>query len=344
MRIANPYKIILAAGLLLVSNACAFLKKESQQSNSKTEVTKKNNLEYIKKDGNLLVTLKDKPVLNYRYGIMEAPKGKDSLFRRSGFIHPLWSPNGDTLTRIQPPDHIHHYGIWGPWTKTKIEGRSVDFWNLGGGQGTVQFKELKNIESNSESLSFVVRQEHLDFGATSENRVAIIEDLQIKVWDLDTNARYMIDYNSTFSSPLKNGLLFEAYRYGGGIGFRATEKWTNKNSFVFTSEGKDRLTADGSNARWCIVGGESSVNTTSGILFLSHPQNREHPEPMRVWPIDANGNRGDLFFEFSPIRDKDWIIEPHKEYKLKYRMVVFKGELTKEEAEEYWINYSKINH
>ncbi|WP_247077716.1 PmoA family protein [Cellulophaga sp. F20128] len=337
----KPFKIILALGVILGLNACDFLKKEGQLADVQKEVDKKSNLEYIKKDGNLLVTLNNKPVLNYRFGFMEAPKGKDSLFRRSGFIHPLWSPNGDTLSRVQPPDHIHHYGVWGPWTKTKIEGRSVDFWNLGEGQGTVQFKELKNIESNPNSLSFVARQEHLDFGATPENRVAIIEDLQLKVWDLENDARYMIDYNSKFSSPLKNGLLFEAYRYGGGIGFRAAESWTNKNSTVLTSEGKDRLTADGTNARWCIVSVESAEKSKSGILFLSHPENREHPEPMRVWPIDANGNRGDMFFEFSPIRDKDWVIESNKEYQLQYRMVVFQGELTKEEAEEYWIKFSK---
>ena len=154
--------------------------------------------------------------------------------------------------------------------------------------------------------------------------------------------RYMFDYNTTFKSPLENGILFEAYRYGGGIGLRFTERWTADNCSVLTSEGKDRLSADGTNARWCIVKGESADGkSTNGVLFMSHSENRSHPEPMRIWPIDANGGRGDMFFEFCPIRHEEWKIEPQKEYQLKYRMVVFEDDLTAKEAEEYWQAFVK---
>lgn len=299
------------------------------------------NITHLKSDGNLLISRKDKPLLNYRFGVTKAPKDIDSLYQKSGFIHPLWSPNGTILSRVQPPDHIHHYGLWGPWAKTKIDDRSVDFWNLGQGEGTVLFKEFNTIESTPLFSSFIAEQQHLDFGSSDENRVAIAEDLEIKVWDLQNDSRYMIDYNSTISSPLKNGILFEAYRYGGGLGFRATKEWTYENSSVLTSEGNDRLTADGTKARWCIVSGEIAPNKKSGILFLSHPENKAHPEPMRVWPVDANGGRGDVFFEFCPIRYEDWKIEPAQEYMLKYRMVVFDGDMSKEEAEEYWKYYSE---
>jgi len=44
--------------------------------------------------------------------------------------------------------------------------------------------------------------------------------------------------------------LFEAYRYGGGIGFRATEEWTRENSTTLTSEGKTRVVADSIRSRW----------------------------------------------------------------------------------------------
>lgn len=29
----------------------------------------------------------------------------------------------------------------------------------------------------------------------------------------------MIDYTTSINSPLKNGIMLDAYRYGGGIGF-----------------------------------------------------------------------------------------------------------------------------
>jgi hypothetical protein len=116
---------------------------------------------------------------------------------------------------------------------------------------------------------------------------------------------------------------------------------------VLTSDGKTRADADGSFARWCIVEGESYTEEgRSGILFLSHPSNRMHPEPMRVWPSDANRGRGDMFFEFVPIRHNDWKLESHRDYTLKYRMVVFDGGMNKETAEKYWKSFAyapKVN-
>ena len=61
-------------------------------------------------------------ILSYQTKTLMPPEGVDTAFQRSGFVHPLWSPDGEVLTRIQPPDHYHHYGIWAPWTKTQIDG------------------------------------------------------------------------------------------------------------------------------------------------------------------------------------------------------------------------------
>jgi len=295
-----------------------------------------------KKDGKIVMSIKERALLNYRYGISYPPKGVDSIFRKSGFIHPLLAPNGDTLTRIHPPDHYHHYGIWGPWTHTQINGQQVDFWNLGDGKGTVLFKDIIDRKSGGVFTSINVSQEHIDLITENIPQVALNENLEVKLWDLDRSDRYMFDYKTTFNTPLENGILFEAYRYGGGIGMRFTKRWHKNNCTVLTSEGNDRLSADGTNARWCIVKGESADGkSTNGVLFMSHFENRSHPEPMRIWPVDANDGRGDMFFEFCPIRHEEWKIEPQKEHQLKYRMVVFENDLTAEEAEEYWQAFVK---
>lgn len=294
-----------------------------------------------KSNGNLQLSKASIPLLTYRYGMTYPPQGVDSIFRKSGYIHPLLSPLGDTLSRIQPPDHYHHYGIWGPWTHTQIEGERVDFWNLVERQGTVLFKDFNDTFSGSVYAGFSAHQEHIHLKAEADNRIALNENLEVKVWDLGQSDRYMVDYTSQFNSPLENGILFEAYRYGGGLGMRFTERWHKDNCTVLTSEGNDRLSADGTNARWCMVTGESANGQgTNGVLFLSYPENKSHPEPMRIWPIDGNGGRGDMFFEFCPIRHEEWKIEPNKDYRLKYRMVVFEGKLTADEAESYWKSFA----
>ncbi|NNK75097.1 MAG: PmoA family protein [Maribacter sp.] len=296
-----------------------------------------NRVEIRKENGDLVLSINDMPKLSYRYGIKYPPKGVDTIFRKSGYIHPVLSPKGDTLSRIQPPDHFHHYGMWGPWTHTQINGQQVDFWNLGDGKGTVLFEHFIDMDAGEVFASFNASQKHLDLITEDQPQLALNENLGIRLWDLDRPDRYILDYTTTFNTPLKNGVLFEAYRYGGGLGMRFTDRWHKDNCTVLTSEKKNRLSADGTNARWCIVKGESADgNGTNGILFMSHPENKSHPEPMRIWPVDANGGRGDMFFEFCPIRHEEWLIESQKEYELKYRMVVFEEDLTVPEAEAYW--------
>lgn len=293
-----------------------------------------------KKQGKLRLSMKDQPILEYQFGTVYPPGDADPLFRRSGFIHPLWSPGGQVLSRIQPPDHYHHYGIWGPWTKTHIRGREVDFWNLIKGEGTVRFSGLLSEVEGPVFSGFKALQEHIDFGGRGEDQVAINEVLDVRAWNLNGDV-WLIDYTITLNTPLDSGIMLDAYRYGGGIGYRATELWHKDNSSVLTSENKDRLSADGTKAKWCMVEGESvSEKGRSGILFMGHTSNRDFPEPMRVWPVDANGGRGDVYFEFCPIRHKDWMLEKGKDYSLKYRLLVFDGSLTAEKAESYWQGFA----
>ena len=66
---------------------------------------------------------------------------------------------------------------------------------------------------------------------------------------------------------------------------------------------------------------------------MSHPENRAHPEPMRIWP------RGDVFFNFCPIQKEDWVLEPGNDYVLKYRMLIYDGEAGKRDAERFWLGF-----
>jgi hypothetical protein len=314
------------------------LREEEQNTEDKDKVM----IGLDKSHNDLSISAGEKPILNYRFGIKYPPEGINILYKRSGFIHPLWSPGGQVLTRIQPKDHYHHYGIWGPWTKTHIDDREVDFWNLAKGQGTVRFAGILSEVEGEIFSGFNALQQHIDFGAKGEDQVAMNEILEVRIWNIPENI-YMIDYTTSLNSPLSEGIMLDAYRYGGGIGFRATEKWHKDNCTVHTSEGNARADADGSQARWCIIEGESDAQEgRSGILFMSHPANRMHPEPMRVWPADANKGRGDMFFEFTPIRHNAWRLESRRNYTLKYRMVIFDGRMDVKTAEKYWKSFAYL--
>lgn len=291
--------------------------------------------------GGIDFVIDDQPVLTYQTAIADVPEGIKKDFAKSGFIHPLKSPSGQVLTRIQPKDHYHHYGIWGPWTRATINGREVDFWNLGDGKGRVDFSHILSTKEAGGAAELNVRQNHLDLKAPQEEQVAIQEDLRIKVKPAD-KGRYMVDYTTTIETDIEGGILLDDYRYGGGIGFRATELWGADNSTILTSEGKDRTAADGSTAKWILVKGETAdASGQSGILFLSHNTNKSHPEPLRVWPENQYDGIGNVFIEFCPIRHDSWELKPHERYTLKYRMIVFDGDMTTGEANDYWKAFVK---
>lgn len=273
-------------------------------------------------------------IIGYQTATKDVPEGVSELYKRSGFIHPLNTPSGKRLTRIQPEDHYHHYGIWNPWTHTLVEGDTIDFWNLNKGEGTVRFSKLLNKSSGPVYSEFEVLHEHVVLQNNS-SKVVLNEVQKIKTMPLNDN-KYLvdivIDYECVSNEPFK---IIE-YRYGG-FGWRTTEEWDNQNSTVLSSEGMTRKDADGSVARWVIVQGQLG-DDNGGVLLLSHPDNFNHPEPLRVWPENQYG-RGDLFVNFATTKNTDWTLSPGENYTLRYQLIVFDGTITSSTAEKYWSNY-----
>jgi hypothetical protein len=281
-------------------------------------------------------------ILDYQTALHYPPTGVDTMYKRNGFIHPMYSPSGNILTRIDAPDHYHHVGIWNPWTKVKIGNHVTDFWNLYLHQGTVKFAGINSTTDGPVYGGFDVRQEHIDFQGKNHNELTFNETWDVRAWNTEpvTGAKtWLVDLTTFLSVAGDSDIILEAYRYGGGIGFRSTDDWNKDNSWVNTSEGKTRANADGTDARWTDVGGMMKDKGTSGIVFFSHPANREHPEPMRVWPENQNIH-GDVYFEFCPIRYKDWVLNPGKVYTLKYRMLVYDGKVDPAVSERVWTDFA----
>lgn len=294
----------------------------------------KSTIEAIDQEGTIRLQEGSQPILQYNYAMVYPPAGIDSAYKRSGFIHPLWAPNGAVLTNIHPKDHWHHVGIWNPWTHTEFEGKQVDFWNLKEKQGTVRFTGFLSKTQGPVWGGFKALQEHVVLKTGGAEKVALNE-----VWDIRTypalagGSRRVWDMTSIYSCAGQSPLLLLQYRYGGGFGFRATPEWTNATSQVLTSEGRTRKDADSTRARWIKVTGETGKGR-AGMLILSYPSNYDSPEPVRVWA--ENMERGELFVNFSPTKMKPWLLTYGKEYTLKYRILVYNNDITVAEADAIW--------
>ncbi|MEO8404117.1 MAG: PmoA family protein [Chitinophagaceae bacterium] len=286
-------------------------------------------------DGAATIHNGDQKLVNYHYKTVYPPAGIDTNYKRSGFIHPLWTPHGQELTRIQAPDHYHHYGLWNPWTHVLFEKDTVDFWNLKDHKGTVRFARFISETDGPIFSEFEALHEHVVFKKDGTEKVALNEIQTVRVYKPATNADYYImDITSKLTCATQSPFHILAYRYAG-LGWRTTGFWNNENCEVLTSEGKTRKDTDGSKARWCIVQGALENNDYGGAVMLSNPANYNYPEPMRIWTLNTNG-RGDMFANFAPTKDMDWELEPGKTYVLKYRFVVFNGKFDKDKAESAW--------
>ena len=140
----------------------------------------------VENTGDLLKLKKNNlPVLDYQVTLVYPPDGVDTMYKRNAFIHPLYSPSGNILTRINPPDHYHHVGIWNPWTKVKIRDHVTDFWNLYTHQGTVRFAGINSTINGPVYGGFNVLQEHVDFQGKRPEEITINEVWDVRVWNTD---------------------------------------------------------------------------------------------------------------------------------------------------------------
>jgi hypothetical protein len=289
----------------------------------------------VKAERTLDIRVGQRPVLSYHHAIMEPPAGQNPLFRRSGFIHPLNSPAGVVLTTIHPADHIHHMGIWNAWTMTEFEGRKVDFWNLREGQGTVRFTRFESTTSGPVFGGFRAHLEHVNLNAPGGEKVALNELLDVRVWNVGgpDKGGWLVDWTSTQTCATDSPLVLPQYRYGG-FAFRGTEHWKGDASELLTSEGRTRRDSHATRSRWCLIQGATAA-APAGIILMSHPENREHPEPMRTWPEASNHQ----FFNYCPIQQKAWKLEPGNNYTFRYRLYAFDGRTAADQAERIWHDF-----
>ena len=302
---------------------------------------------------NLILTENGQTVLQYNVAMPRLPHGVGNEFARNGYIHPAWSPAGNVLTNANPADHAHHYGIWNPWTMIEYDGKVYDLWNIGGMTGTVRHDTLYTVQSGDLFADARVGLQHVIFQEqrpqvintvnsiiriTPKEHINIMDEvIDMRVWN-DGQPGYLWDFISDLIPATDLPVLLKAYRYAG-FGWRATADWTKENTVMMTSEGLSRQQIDGTNGRWIYVTGMSPKGK-SGILFMGFPANQNFPEPLRIWDENQNSGRGDAFINFAPTKNVDWTLEPGKTYQLRYRMLMYDGEMTPEKAEAIWKNFA----
>ena len=281
----------------------------------------------------LPVHIDGQPLAFYQAKPLSNPDGGET-FKGSNFIHPLKTPSGFVLTQIQPSDHKHHFGLWWPWKYIESEGRKVLCWELQRGDGLI-----RTVESTPTENGFVAKSEFIDRKASGGPVVRLHETTTVKVSSImDQPATgYFLDIEIAHTPAQDEPITVTAYRYSG-FSLRGTEAWHKDNSTILTSEGRERHEANFSRGRWVRVQGEAAEGKSAGVLMMSRPDNYDHPEKLRTWDRQHGGA---IFINFNSVMDKPWVFEPGQNYTRNYRLFVYDGDVSAEQAEALWKEYAK---
>lgn len=255
------------------------------------------------------------------------------LFRRGGYLHPIRTLSGRTVTDDYPPNHIHHHGIWWAWTKTEFDGRKPDFWNMGDGKGRVVFMGMEEPWGGAPHGGFRARHSFVDLTVPTYIP-ALREEWQVAYYrPFFEKGYWLFDLVSEQRCATTNALKLPQYHYGG-LGLRGNWAWNGAGKVnILTAEGEtDRVKANTQKARWCDLWGKID-GADCGIAVLCHPSNFRAPQPMRVHPTEP-------FFCYAPQQGGDMEIKPGDTYISRYRFVVHDGPPDRRELDRLWNDYA----
>lgn len=296
------------------------------------------NVNAKKEKGRLQVTVAGKPVFEYQMDREALPRSDiKPEFKRAGYIHPVYSPSGKVVTDDYPSNHVHHHGIWSPWTKTKFQGRAPDFWNMGAKTGAEDFVSLDRTWAGPVHGGFESRLKMVDLSAPAPV-TALNETWQVTAYSIPaaTGAipARVFDLEITQTCATNDALELPKYHYGG-FGFRGADAWNGPGeaTLFLTSEGEtSRLKGNDTRGRWCYLGGKLD-GAVAGTAILGHPANFRAPQPMRLHPNMP-------YMSFVPQQLGDFAIEPGKPYVLRFRFVVTDGAPDRARIDAFWNAYA----
>ncbi|MCS7264488.1 MAG: PmoA family protein [Armatimonadetes bacterium] len=294
----------------------------------------KSAFEFVEEKGKWVrLIFKGKLVWQYNYGVA-APVGAGELNATSGFLHPVWSPNGSIVTDWGAQDHYHHRGIFFAWVKTKWGDLAPDFWNLFAGSGRTRFEQFERLELQPDKA--IVIASHVWHAKKGDQWLPVIgERWTITTYEPQSEQPdfWTFDLETELVNITDLTLEIEEYRYGG-LGYRGSRDWMDKSKReVLTSEGKTLSDADATDARWVLQGGIVGEKW-SGLTIMDHPKNLGFPNRLRV---------ADNFpyVGFAPMRKMSFAMKPNEPMKFRFRFLVHAVKPTKEQIERLWHQFSK---
>lgn len=279
-------------------------------------------------------------LLTYNKQSPPVPEGIDPAYERSGFLHPVSSPDGIVVTTTFPFDHAHQHGIFSAWVKTRWMDRELDFWNLAKKSARVLHQRVNQTFVTRNEVGFEVDLIH----QTATNPLV---DLLRERWTITarqvSKSHFQFDLNTVQTALTNQPLNIEKYHYGG-LGYRGPVNWlTAKDEgakkatadgiklepFDFTNDqGQSRSEGNSQHTRWVVATGQIEGRTAS-IVTLCHSHNFRAPQAARLHPSKP-------YFAYSPCIDDSFVIDKEHPYEARYRFLILDAKPEQSWIESQW--------
>jgi len=312
--------LLLCVLILLGFSSCKKTDKAENTSAFKKQLT----------NGNLNLTLRGDEILSYATSTRYPADTLPSLYKRSGFVHPLKTLGGVVLTDDFPVGHTHQHGLFTAWTSTTFRGEQIDFWNQLKNVGIVKHKDLKITLTED---SFSTKLEYIAI-IEGDSIVALHEEWDVKVSEREDH--YIIDWEITQRGNGTDSLTLNKYHYGGPA-FRGSGEWNVKNNFdsicyFITNENLNHIDGNHTRPLWASMYG--IVNgKMGGVGIIQSKENIRYPQFIRVHPTMP-------YFCFIPTVEEPFVIGPFDMIKANYRLVIFDGEVNSETMNKEMMDFN----
>lgn len=287
------------------------------------------------------VTINGEPFTSYMSKIRSLDIGKP-------IFCPIYSARGTVVTRGWPlvtdisgeqEDHPHHTGAF--FTYGEISAGEVKGLNFWGGRAKGERIRLLKIADYKSDKDYGLL-ESVALWETPETG-PILEQTQKTVFRYDNNSR-IIDYDITLKG-LKVPVVFEDTKEGG-LGLRVHHELTEKvgSGSYINAEGLEiEKNVWGKRSKWVALHGKiKDEPIVIGIFF--NPESHNYPPYWHARGYGlfvANPFGGRNMFTNKEQPPLSTTINPGDSIKLKYRLLVYSGELTKEQLEQQFNLYLK---
>lgn len=265
------------------------------------------------------------PVLFYQ----RTATSQNGKYERANYIHPLCDLDGNTITEDFPSDHLHHRGIFWAWHQVWVDDQLIgDPWVCRDFVWEVKCMKARTCESDSKIMLKVDWKSPKLRNESGDMTTIATECVSVVVHALSGNHR-MIDFDIAINAKLPDVRIGGSDNVKGYGGFSPRIRLNDKMVFESSSGVVEPIKTAIEAGRW--------INIRDDAFGMTIIQHKSNPKPNTQWILRRSRSmQNPVYPGRKPVK-----LSLNKEKRLKYRLVIHRGDLSSDEIKSITADYDK---